>query len=970
MRGKLVWMLMMLWSAGAMAQSAAPALVVRAPNAKGAKDPRKALTITKVEVESQVVGFLAETKMTLTFHNPFRRQLAGQLYFPLPAGATVSGYALDVNGKMVDGVVVEKEKARVVFEKEVRKGVDPGLVEWVRGNKFKTRVYPIPARGSRTISVSYVSDLSADTQGWSLPIPLTFPGKIKDFSLRLSVVGAQAAPSVSGPGTGKMRFKKEGEHYRAQAQVRNQKITGMLKLRIPATPAPQVLLEKNPDGEIHFCIIDFPPPPPSKASIGKSAFSRLAIVWDASGSRADVDHQRELDILRRFFAQHRDRPLTVDLILVRNTAGAPQRFVVNKGDASALLKSLAGVVYDGGTQLGTFTALPKELQPEFMLLFSDGISNFGRAWPKKLTVPVFALGMEPAANHLFLQRLAQATGGAYFNLSRMKDEAIVAGIGHAPFSFLSAKVTGTVSDLSPAIAQPVSGRFTLSGKLIGKQAQLKLRYGSGGEIQSQSEFQLDSAKAVSGNLLARFWAQQKVMELAAFPRRNQKQLVELGRRYSLVTPGTSLMVLERLDQYVAHQIAPPRTLPEMRNQYLKIMDAKMAEKKQQEQGKLKSILALWKKRVAWWQTKFRYPKNFRFLAEVEKKMAAAPARVQSREVAEEPMAEMDESAAEDRPSAMRRAPKKVKKKNGGSDGPQPAIALKAWDPQTPYMTAVKQAPKARQYPVYLEQKQTFGQSPAFYLDCAEFFLRGEQKDLGLRILSNVAEMELENPALLRILAHRLAQLQMYNLAEGLFEEILRQRPEEPQSYRDLALVLAQRLKLRRAMKLLAHVVMNRWDRFSEIEVIALMELNRLIPKARAAGIRDLPIDRRLVKALTVDVRIVLGWDADLTDIDLWVIEPSGEKAYFSHPNTTIGGLVSRDFTQGYGPETYNLHHAMRGSYQVQVNFYGSSAQTLAGAVTLQLTLFTNFGRPNEKRESITLRLTETKDTITVGVLEF
>jgi uncharacterized protein YfaP (DUF2135 family) len=42
---------------------------------------------------------------------------------------------------------------------------------------------------------------------------------------------------------------------------------------------------------------------------------------------------------------------------------------------------------------------------------------------------------------------------------------------------------------------------------------------------------------------------------------------------------------------------------------------------------------------------------------------------------------------------------------------------------------------------------------------------------------------------------------------------------------------------------------------------------------------------------------MMTWHADNTDIDLWVTEPSGEKAYYGHNCTTIGGLVSRDFTK-------------------------------------------------------------------------
>ena len=122
--------------------------------------------------------------------------------------------------------------------------------------------------------------------------------------------------------------------------------------------------------------------------------------------------------------------------------------------------------------------------------------------------------------------------------------------------------------------------------------------------------------------------------------------------------------------------------------------------------------------------------------------------------------------------------------------------------------------------------------------------------------------------------------------------------------------------------------------------------------------------------LFLDIRIVMTWDADLTDMDLHVIEPSEDKAFFGHNRTTIGGLVSRDFTQGYGPEVYAIRRAMHGRYKIMTNFFGSSAAKLAGAVTLQVDVFTNYGRPNQKRKSITIRLTEKKETFTVGEIEF
>jgi len=81
-------------------------------------------------------------------------------------------------------------------------------------------------------------------------------------------------------------------------------------------------------------------------------------------------------------------------------------------------------------------------------------------------------------------------------------------------------------------------------------------------------------------------------------------------------------------------------------------------------------------------------------------------------------------------------------------------------------------------------------------------------------------------------------------------------------------------------------------------------------------------------------------------------------------------VISKDFTQGYGPEEYLIRKAMNGMYKIEVNYYGSSAAKLLGAVTVQVEIITNFGRDNERRKSITRRLTHAKETIKIGEIEF
>jgi Ca-activated chloride channel homolog len=122
----------------------------------------KPLEVRSAAIDVHVEGPHALTTTTLVFGNPFNRVLEGEAVFPLQTGSAISGFGLDVDGEIVDAVAVERHAARKAFESEVRRAVDPGLVEWVSGNVFRTRVFPIPALSSRTVRVRYSSELSVE----------------------------------------------------------------------------------------------------------------------------------------------------------------------------------------------------------------------------------------------------------------------------------------------------------------------------------------------------------------------------------------------------------------------------------------------------------------------------------------------------------------------------------------------------------------------------------------------------------------------------------------------------------------------------------------------------------------------------------------------------------------------------------------------------------------------------------------
>lgn len=274
------------------------------------------------------------------------------------------------------------------------------------------------------------------------------------------------------------------------------------------------------------------------------------------------------------------------------------------------------------------------------------------------------------------------------------------------------------------------------------------------------------------------------------------------------------------------------------------------------------------------------------------------------------------------------------------------------------------------YENYLRFKPIYGQEVAYFIDAADILRDKGQNAEALRVLSSIAEIRTENHALLRILAHRLEQIGEQKLAVQLFEKIAQLRGEDPQSFRDLALALEKDGRYDEAVEQFIKVLKGNWDgRFPEIEKIVLNELNHLLsahPNIAAAK----KVDKAWVVPVEYKARVILTWDTDNCDIDLWVTEPNGEKCFYSHNQTQGGGHMSRDFTQGFGPEEYVIRQTQNGSYKIQANYYGSRQVTKPEPTTLQVKIFRDYGTSSEKVEEVSLRLDNVKETIDVATIEF
>jgi Ca-activated chloride channel family protein len=1015
---------------------------------------QRSLALTRAGITVDIAGYLAQTTVTLTFSNDTNRILEGELVFPLPEGVTISGYGLDVKGEIVEGVPVEKQAARIAFEKEVRKGIDPGLVEQTEGNVYRTRVYPIPAHGSRTLRLRWTTELETDpTTGKATYILRQRTENILEkLSLRISTNHAPGVPrSVSGgTGTPGLAFVKTGSGYIAEQTRTNAALTGDLTVSFtpdaqagPITAVEPFTRASATAPETFFTITDTVPDAPTRQfrTLRSVPRRRIGIVWDASLSRRQSNINRECQILsallQRWSAQQ-GQALDVEVTLLRDKTEPPRLFAVQRGDTRALITYLKNITYDGGTNFSALNLNRPSMhgKRDAWLLFTDGLSNLGASEiPNTAGVaPVFAFASDVRANHGLLRLICARTHGVYLNLDRFARNVDVVErvVSPSPYSLVSitSSPRGAVNGLYPSTNQAVDsrGRITATGKLLASQATITFAYGyDKNNITSRRTVTVRRADAPrrSQGLVARYWAQHKADSLAPLARTNHDTLLKLGQDFGIVTPGTSLLVLETLEQHLEYHIAPARSRASLYDAYLGKQQQLAKENRRQETSRLTEVTQAWKERVRWWSQpisklapkKRTVGQNGAVAQQDGLPRTDAGIRITQRVVggsvqyyAASGGTASQNAATNWRPQVMRRqgvvdadsaisanspAPSQEAKLSASetdnfySSGPE--ITIQAWSPKMPYITAMRAAGAKKAYSIYLAQRSRYQKSPAFYLDCAEFLLQRGQTELGIRVLTNVAELGLEDPQLLRIVAHRLAQAGRRDLAILQFERIRTLRPEEPQSLRDLALVLIDRgddritssnesvrkqgiADYNRGLALLYQVVLKRWDRFDGIEEIALMEAGRTVARARgtlSATDRQrlvVPFPKNLLNNLYCDTRILMTWDTDDTDMDLWVTEPTGEKCYYSHNRTTIGGRLSNDFTDGYGPEEYLLRHVMPGKYRIQSNYYGTHQQKLTGGTTVQATVITNWGKNTEKRRYLTLRLTTAKETVDIGTI--
>ncbi|WP_287280595.1 VIT domain-containing protein [Treponema sp.] len=937
--------------------------------------------LKELSAEAEVYADIAVTKLDMIIENTTASILEGEIEFPLGENESVTGYALDIDGRMRNGVVVEKEKGRQIFEAVVRQGIDPGLVEKTAGNNFKTRVYPIPANGVRHLQITYQTELKNTDRYIFSALP---ENQLDSFDFKITILKNNALMPKELSDKNTFSFSEMNTGITATISKKNYKLTSPIIFEIPSeTSDVQDVYTEDIGSSTYFYFSKKIKAEPEEKTLPE----KLTVWWDISSSGEKRNIEKEIQLLETYAARL-DNP-EIMIVPFCNEVHNAKVFTGNsKQELKKLRDFILSLEYDGATNLDVDFNFAGG---DELLIFTDGLSSWkdGSDIQQNISVPVYTINSSPSADHSRLKAIAEKNSGAYINLSNPSADVSygLKKLLENPLRLIKIEYNKkAVEEIFPSEKSIVDENFSVAGILKKKEADVTLYFGHGTKIENSFTVKISAPDTIQTKNIARQWAIKKINFLNEDYKKNKQQIIETAKKFGIVTDDTSLIVLDTAEDYVRYNVIPPKEDEKLYRRYSELIknSNNNSAKNNREENSRKIPETVYKDFEAfrkWWNTspeEFKKKTNLKNKDESDSYEIEPPVlsrlfsagRNNEREnyAAESAYAFTDSLSLE-----VELEEKEAFAENPSAQNKEASIQLEAWSPDADYLSVLKRTKTNEMYKKYLELKKEHSSSPSFYIAVSDYFAQENLSSESLRILSNLAELNLESTDILRALADKLVEHKYYKHAIQILEKLVTLKSEIPQFLRDLGMAYYLNGEYQKAVDTLYSVAYKHWDgRFAEVQQIALNDMNAIIAECRQKKIKlNLSdIDKKLIQNFDCDIRIILTWNMDDCDIDLWVTDPDEEKCYYGNKLTALGGRISNDFTQGYGPEEFCIHEAPEGTYKIEANYYANHQQKILQPVTVQAEIYTNFGRPDQKRQVLTLELTEKKETFLIGTVNF
>jgi Mg-chelatase subunit ChlD/tetratricopeptide (TPR) repeat protein len=822
--------------------------------------------------------------------------------------------------------MVPRDTAAHAFDETVRRQVDPALLEWSGSGVFSAQVFPLEPHTWHRIVVAYELDLTAVGSDRELQLPL--PQGVDELSLDLfgrvpggiellAWLDEQALPAAE---------LASGLH-------RNAVDARMLRVRVQ-DPGVLAIVDQGGQESSSFSVAFTPELPASDGDGGATA----VFLLDTSLSGRDGSFAVQADLLSALLELNRDR-IEQFAVLFFDTGlrwWRPGLTSNTAREAGELRAHCAGLALQGATDLAT--ALQQAAQPSWatlaeapdwdVFLLSDGAATWGppnldqalaRLSDRGLPVFSYATGMS-GSDRRALDDLARETGGAVFSVTG--PEAIDgAALAHRsrPWHVEQLLIPGG-SDLMLA-GRPAHIWPGQELRLVGRGApragdEIALvvsQYGSTATVVVTLDVTLQT------DMARRAYGEVAVGWLESVPGIKAEDARGYATAFRVPGETCSLLMLDTEADYKRFGIISDDGLSVVSE---RLATDLVAAALQQQRSNLVN------------------PQKA-FLAWIER--------------------------LEQHPAVMLDLPKGLKE-------------LIASLPESLFDVtgAPLFLPDEREAELSERYRECLGKSDDLYDDLRSEAANRSVPAHALRVLSNLVERFPDDGVVLREVGYRALDLGRPAQAYHLFRRVADNRPAEPETYRAMARCLLESGHNDLALVLYEIALWGHWpQRFGEFQRVAALDYLHLLRRiARGevetslhefAGLRLGTVSSAYGPA-EADLIVIISWNTDATDIDMHVVDPAGEHCYYGARTTSSGGQLSRDVTQGFGPELFVLEHAPSGEYVVGAHYFASDPNKAGVTTQVATTVYTDWGRPSERVQRMVVPLVEAGRTHTLGKL--
>lgn len=543
---------------------------------------RYSLDIKYHHVETAIEDQVATTHVDELFANPYNFDVEGIYIFPLPKGAAVDRFSLRVDGKPVEGTMLDADEAATEYRKLVSQNKDPALLEYMGRGAVKARVYPIPARSQKRVEITYSELLPFDGGLVKFVYPLDTERfsrePIEDVNVNVSIISSVAIENVFSPSHKIQLERKTPTTASVQYRVKNVKPAEDLVIYYrggTAEMGASVLAHKEGGDDGYAILVITPPPAPVTTPEPKELIFAIDISGSMAGEKVEQVKEAVSYCLRQLGPGDRFNivPFNEQPTLFRDTTVAATAANVEAGlDFLNGLTAGGGTNVDGALAKSLSSAAADRVATTMVVFLTDGKPTVGErnvadivahavAANEKINARLFCFGVGYNVKAELLDGLARKNGGTaqYVEPGEDLDLAVTSF-----YDKISKPVLTDVKlawenvefyDSYPASMPDIFAgtQLTVLGRYRGELADGALTIS--GERAGRLEHFRYNLAAVAGKsrdnkYIPALWAARKIgflleqIKLEGEDKELVDAVVTLSKRYGIPTPYTSYLVEE------------------------------------------------------------------------------------------------------------------------------------------------------------------------------------------------------------------------------------------------------------------------------------------------------------------------------------------------------------------------------------------------------------------------------------------